>query len=123
MSGTKKLNVKMKFFVVDEDTTPEDLKRRYRILCRQHHPDKGGCTETQAQINDEYQTALQQLSELAARKGDRETNRQLLQMIEQHLRSMYADMKTPLIKKYVPQQYQGLAFEVAKIIEKSISSP
>jgi curved DNA-binding protein CbpA len=48
----------MKFFTITEDTTPDALRRRYRQLCRQHHPDKGGDNETQAQINDEYERRL-----------------------------------------------------------------
>jgi hypothetical protein len=110
----------MKFFTLTEDTTPDELRRRYRQLCRKHHPDKGGDNETQAQINTEYEKALEELSAMAARKGDREKSDRLLLLMEQHLRKMYAEMKTPLIKKYVPPKYQGLALELAKLIEESL---
>jgi DnaJ-domain-containing protein 1 len=110
----------MKYFSVTENTTPDNLRRRYRELCKRHHPDKGGNHETQTQINAEYHAALQQLSELTSLTGDRETTNRLLMMIEQHLRNMYAELKTPFIKKYVPQEYHGLAFEVAKLIERSL---
>jgi hypothetical protein len=57
---------------------------------------------------------------MAARKGDRESSDRLMQLMEQHLRMMYAALKTPLIRKYVPEKYQGLAMEVAKLIEDSL---
>ena len=107
----------MRFFTVDEHTAPEDLQRRYRNLCKRYHPDKGGSDETQAQINEEYQKALEQLSEMASRKGDKDSSDEILRMMEQHLRNMYAEMKTPLIRKYVPAEYQGLALELVKLIE------
>ena len=108
----------MKYFTVTENTTPDELKRRYRRLCKRHHPDWGGSDEKQAEINTEYEQALEQLAEIAKRTGDRESSEMILQLMQQHLYNMYTDMKTPLIKKYVPQAYQGLAFEVAKLIEE-----
>ena len=104
----------MQFFSVSEDTTPEDLKRQYRRLCKKYHPDKGGSDETQKQINAEYQQALEQLSEITARNGDSEGSEQIMRLMEQHIRKMYVDMKAPLIKRYVPAKYQGLAFELVK---------
>jgi hypothetical protein len=110
----------MGFFTVTEDTTPEELRRRYRQLSREHHPDKGGNNETQAQINTEYEKALAELSTIAARNGDSKSSDRLLQLMQQHLRKMYSEMKTPLIRRYVPEKYQGLAMEVAKLIEGSL---
>ena len=110
----------MKYFTITEDTTPDDLKRRYRRLCKRYHPDKeGGSHEVQAQINAEYEQALEQLAEMARRTGDRESSLQIVRLMQQHLYNMYKDMKTPLIKKYVPMEYQGLAFEISKLIEES----
>ncbi len=34
--------------------TGEEAKDRYRELCKEHHPDKGGNTETMAEINKQY---------------------------------------------------------------------
>ena len=110
----------MQFFTVTEDTAPEDLKRQYRRLCIRYHPDKGGSNEIQAQINAEYQKTLEQLSEMASQNGDRESTEQLLRLMEQHLRKMYAELKTPVIQRYVPAQYQGLAFELAKLFEGKV---
>ena len=106
------------FFTVTEETTPEELRKQYRRLSRRHHPDKGGSNDTQAQINDQYQKALDQLSEMASRKGDHKTTNELMRLMELHLRNLYADVKEPIIRRYVPEEFQGLAFEVAKLIEE-----
>ena len=110
----------MRFFVIDDETTPDELRRQYRDLCKKHHPDKGGSDDMQAQINNEYREALGILSEMAARNGDHEATRELLRLLELHIRKMYSELKSPIIRRYVPTQYQGLAFEVAKIIEERI---
>lgn len=39
-------------------TDPQELKRRYRELCKQLHPDTGGSTEAMQILNAEYETAL-----------------------------------------------------------------
>lgn len=41
-----------------ETTTPEEIKKRYRELCKQHHPDLGGDEETMKAVNDQYHKAL-----------------------------------------------------------------
>jgi len=53
-------------------------------------------------------------------KDDHETANELLELMKQHLRNMYADMKTPIVRKYVPVQYQGLVLEFAKLIEEGM---
>jgi len=85
-----------------------------------YHPDRDGSDQIQAQINNEYQKALEQLSEMASLKDDHETANELLELMKQHLRNMYADMKTPIVRKYVPVQYQGLVLEFAKLIEEGM---
>jgi hypothetical protein len=39
-------------------STPEEIKRAYRDLARQHHPDLGGDLETMKAINAAYHAAL-----------------------------------------------------------------
>lgn len=39
-------------------TTVEEIKKKYRDLCKQHHPDLGGCEETMKRVNSEYHCAL-----------------------------------------------------------------
>ena len=109
----------MKHFTVTENTTPDELKRQYRLLCMAHHPDRGGSREAQAEINAEYKKALENLAEIAKSTGDSESSEVIARLMQQHIYNMYKDMKTPIIKKYVPRKYQGLAFEVAKWIEES----
>lgn len=51
----------MRFF--QSVTTLEELKKEYRRLTKQYHPDlEGGCTETMKQINLEYEAMENQLS-------------------------------------------------------------
>lgn len=40
---------------VSEDATPEEIKSAWRKLCAEHHPDRGGDTETMQQINQAYE--------------------------------------------------------------------
>ena len=110
----------MRFFTIDEDTTPDDLRRRYRTLCKRYHPDKGGSDKIQALINEEYKQALEQLSEMATRNDDSESFEQIMQMLQYHISKMCAELKEPIIRRYVPVKYHGLAFELAKLIEGKV---
>ena len=49
----------MKFFA--SCTTIEELRKHYRRLAVQYHPDPGGDTETMQQINAEYDKAFEAL--------------------------------------------------------------
>jgi hypothetical protein len=42
-------------------STLEELKKRYRELCKTYHPDKGGSTAQMQQINNEYSSILERL--------------------------------------------------------------
>jgi curved DNA-binding protein len=41
---------------VDRNSSPEDIKRAYRKLASQHHPDKGGDTKKFQEIEEAYRT-------------------------------------------------------------------
>lgn len=53
----------MKFFF--NCKTVEDVKKLYKTLAKEHHPDRGGDTATMQQINTEYSQAIR-----AAAKGE-----------------------------------------------------
>lgn len=122
----------MDFFTINSRTTPESLRRRYRELCRMHHPDRGGSDAVQAQINVEYQQAMQQLADVAANKGAHATSDRLAWQMERHFDKitehirqnrdlyypLYKELKTPLMKRLIPEKYHGLAEEILKLIVK-----
>jgi molecular chaperone DnaJ len=41
---------------VDKNSTPDEIKKKYRDLAKQHHPDKGGDAEMFKKIQDAYDT-------------------------------------------------------------------
>lgn len=51
----------MKWFKNPE--TLEDLKKQYRRLAMEHHPDRGGSTEDMKQINSEYEALFARLKD------------------------------------------------------------
>ena len=75
----------MKFF--NKVTNLDELKKEYRRLCRIHHPDLGGDTETMKLLNAEYEQVLNTASFQAhfAAEGcrtDIETERAMREVIE-----------------------------------------
>ena len=59
-------------------TTIEELRKQYRSLMKEHHPDMGGNTEDAKQINDEYDrlyALLSRQSHASASKGGEEYHR------------------------------------------------
>jgi hypothetical protein len=38
--------------------TLEEVKRRYKELAMKHHPDRGGCTATMQDVNNEYENVM-----------------------------------------------------------------
>lgn len=65
--------------------TLEELKKQYRDLCRQHHPDLGGDEETMKQINLEYERLVRagSFAEEMARAGtDEEVETAFRELLE-----------------------------------------
>jgi len=55
-----------KYFKVTGATTEDDIKRQYRELSVIHHPDRGGSTQEQAIVNQEYQIAMAMIPQFKA---------------------------------------------------------
>jgi hypothetical protein len=45
---------------VERNATKADIRGAYRVLSRQHHPDRGGDVETFKLVKDAYETAMQE---------------------------------------------------------------
>ncbi len=79
----------MKWFNTPE--TLEDLKKQYKRLAVQHHPDLGGSTRDMQEINDEYERLFSQLKDMhknaegefyTARTATTETAAEFMDIIE-----------------------------------------
>jgi hypothetical protein len=46
---------------IENPNSLQELKNIYRLLCRRHHPDRGGNTETMQQINWAYEYILKNM--------------------------------------------------------------
>jgi hypothetical protein len=53
-----------KFFTVNSDSTVDSIKKQYKKLAFQYHPDVGGDVETMKAINIEYEQALKELGKM-----------------------------------------------------------
>jgi hypothetical protein len=51
-----------KLFYFDTCQNIDELKKQYRNLCKLHHPDKGGDTETMQAVNAEYAYIVENLN-------------------------------------------------------------
>ena len=125
-----------KFFTISAQTTTDELRRCYKDLCKRYHPDKGGSDTVQAQINVEYQQALQQLAETAKQKENEASYNRLIHEMESHWHgitehisrnkglyySLLRDFGFPLMRKVVPKRYQFLAMELYKIAEQKMGN-
>lgn len=52
------LNEAQVMFGIDANLEPKELKSAYRKLAIQHHPDRGGNTETMQKLNEAYELLL-----------------------------------------------------------------
>lgn len=62
----------MKYF--ENINTLEELKKAYRKLAMQHHPDKGGSTEIMQEINNEYDLLFNSLKNKHNETSERKIN-------------------------------------------------
>ncbi len=113
----------MPYFTVTAQTKPDDLRRRYRALCKQHHPDRGGTAEIQAQVNIQYHQALKQLAELE--QSNQPVYDSLMMQMERHLRNITMHMQQNKslyqtfykeIKSRIPVKYHRLLDEFVRLV-------
>ena len=90
-------------------TTPEEIKRRYRELAFQNHPDRGGDTRSMQDINAEYHEALQRANGHTHRDGEKEytyryeyeCEQAIIDKISELLKLQMADVEIWLIGLWV----------------------
>ena len=83
-----------KFFIPKPETL-EELKAQYRQLAMEHHPDRGGDTETMKALNAEYDKLFEVLKDVhktkdgetyTARQASTETAEQFKNLIDELMR-------------------------------------
>jgi len=76
-------------FFTPKPTTLEELKAQYRKLAMQHHPDRGGDTETMKAINAEYDRLFPLLKDTHKTKdGETYTARQATSETAEHFKAI-----------------------------------
>ena len=104
--GTKEI-LQMKYFI-PQPTTAEELKKAYRKLSMQHHPDKGGKVEDMQKINDEYSILFERLKNVHTNaKGEKyesqkettETPEHFIKIIDELIR--FENVKIEIIGSFI----------------------
>jgi hypothetical protein len=72
--------------------TVEEVKSLYRTLAKQHHPDRGGDTQTMQDINAAYHAALSRMDGQKHNDGEREYTYQYNQQREQAAMDKIAEL-------------------------------
>ena len=70
-----------KYFNISDNISLDELKKQYRKLCLQFHPDKGGDKDAFQEINEEYKKILEQIRQKAFQENDMN----LYKVINEHL--------------------------------------
>ena len=123
---------KTKYFILSPGITPESLKKQYRALSKQYHPDKPtGDHAKFAEMNIEYHNLLNDYATKAHQSKDTVEYSNLTFQIDRHLKSiishinshkslyntLYKEIKQPLISLF-PQKYHPFLEDLTLLIEK-----
>lgn len=68
----KKLETALERLSLPRLITKDDIKKRYRHLARELHPDKGGDEEQMAQINEAYEVLIEYIDSFRYTFDDKE---------------------------------------------------
>lgn len=123
---------KTKYFILSPGITPESLKKQYRALSKQYHPDTPTGNHTKfAEMNVEYHNLLKDLADKADQQKNTVEYSNLTFLIEKHLQNIlfhinhhrnlyntiYQEIKQPLLSLF-PQEYHSFLKDFALLIEK-----
>ena len=88
-----------RYFKIDNNTSLEEVKRQYRNLAVQAHPDRdGGSVEKFRAVNEEYRKALEEIQSRAEKIGDR----RLYKLINEQL----VNIDSLIDRLKVPEQFK-----------------
>lgn len=97
----------MKYFI-PLPTTAEELKKAYRKLSMQYHPDRGGNVEDMQKVNDEYSTLFEKLKNIhtnakgekyESKKETSETPEHFIKIIDELIR--FEGVKIEIIGTFI----------------------
>lgn len=75
----------MKYFKVNSDTSPDEIKKQFKELAIKFHPDKGGPNEIMLEINAEYIIAKSRIQRYKEFADTDKANRQFLYNLADNL--------------------------------------
>ena len=128
MNAMRKTN----YFTLYSGITPDDLKKQYRTLSKQHHPDRPTGDNTRfAEMNMEYYNLLKDFENKAQQEHDTLKYSNLSFQIERHLQNIilhinshenlynaiYQEIRQPLLSLF-PEKYHSLIEDFTLLIEK-----
>lgn len=83
----------MNYKYFTDPQTLESLKSQYRSLAFQHHPDRGGDTETMKAVNSEYDTLFTILKDVhQTKEGETFTAKQSTNETPEHFKAIISEL-------------------------------
>lgn len=123
---------KTKYFIIKPGIATDDLKKQYRTLSKQLHPDRPTGDHTRfAEMNIEYHSLLKDLAAKAEQQQSTLEYSNITFQIDKHLQSiinhinshknlynaLYQEIKQPIISLF-PAKYHSFIEELTSLIEK-----
>ena len=76
LSPTEEIHKALDILELPTLITKADLKKQYRFLSKKYHPDQGGSTEKQEQLNHAYKLLMTYIEEFRYTFDDKEISTQ-----------------------------------------------